>query len=193
MCPKDPSTEPGSHAVVASVPKRRSPTGRSSVSPTSPLVRRYEHWPRGDQLVEASASPRRSAVVLPEVVPGVDEDRVILRRRAPAARSASARVRSMTSAHTSSYATRCGRVRGAAAPPACTATPRARRDLRQARIHAAPSVVDQVGSCRARGARPRAPGVDTDDQVGMAVAERSTTRVRRDGSPRPRPRARDPP
>ena len=140
------------------------------------LVRQGDqHRPAGRRhLAEPAGRLQRVPGVLPEVVARVDHDPVPRARPAPTARSASPRVTRRMSAITSSYAIRCGRVRGSA-PPACVHTrPGAvpRGDLRQPGVHPAPGVVQQV---RARLADRLAdlvpPGVDADHHVRVAPAD----------------------
>lgn len=109
-------------AVVASVPITRSLTGLSRVSPTKSLL---ESETRTGQPVAVISSSRRVAsrecrVFFPKSCPG---SIMIPSGLTPSstARSASPRVTRRMSAITSSYATRCGRVRGSA-PPACVHT-----------------------------------------------------------------------
>lgn len=109
-------------AVVASVPTSRSLTGRSSVSPTKSLL---DSDTSTGHPVSTISSRRRVAsrlcrVFLPKSCPGsMSTDS--LGTPSATARSARPSVTRRMSAMTSSYVTRCGRVRGSA-PPACVHT-----------------------------------------------------------------------
>lgn len=109
-------------AVVARVPRTRSFTGRSSVSPTKSLLERDTSTGHPVSAISPSrrVASRLCRVFFPKSWPG---SIMIASRRTPSAtaRSASPTVTRRMSAITSSYSTRCGRVRGSA-PPACVHT-----------------------------------------------------------------------
>ncbi len=100
-------------AVVASVPNTRSFTGLSSVSPTKSLLERETSTGQPVSTISPSrrVASRLCRVFFPKSCPGsMSTDS----RGTPSstARSASPRVTPRMSAMTSSYAIRCGRVRG---------------------------------------------------------------------------------
>ena len=141
---------------------------------------RDQHRPAGgDQLVEPPGGLQRVPGVLAEVVAGSIRT---ASRRTPerdGALGRGDRHGATTSATTSSYATRCGRVRGAS-PPACVQTSAGAElggHLGQPRVDAAPGVVEQVGAgLAADPADLGPPGVDADDQRRGAGARTAATK-----------------
>ena len=152
----------------------RSPTGRSSASPTKSLL---DSETSTGQPVATSSSRRRvrsseSWVVLPKSWAG---SITMLSRATPAAsaRSAYAVVSAIALATTSAYSIRCGRVRGAT-PPVWVQMMRdvvLRGHVDQGRVGAAPGVVEHVGAGLADSpADLGTPGVDADHHVGVGAA-----------------------
>src|SRR5690606_26580020 len=104
-------------AVTASVPINRSPTGRPSDSPTKSLL--DSDTSTGQPVSTISPTRRVTSSDCQVFLPKSWAGSMRMRSRgtpAATARSASATVRSITSAITSSYSTRCGRVRGCTPP-----------------------------------------------------------------------------